>query len=57
MFNLKSFMKQCMRVWRLLKKPDKKEFTTISKVSAIGLGLVGAIGFVVALFMGFFGLS
>jgi protein transport protein SEC61 subunit gamma-like protein len=57
MFNLKSFTKQSMRVWRLLKKPSKKEFTTISKVSAIGLILVGLIGFIVALFMGFFGLS
>jgi len=57
MFNLKSFTKQCMRVWTLLKKPSKKEFITISKVSAIGLGLVGLMGFIVGLFMGFFGLS
>ena len=41
----KSFMKQCVRVWKLLKKPSKKEFSTISKVSAIGLGLVGVVGF------------
>ena len=46
-----------MRVWTLLKKPSKKEFITISKVSAIGLGLVGLMGFIVGLFMGFFGLS
>jgi len=57
MFNLKSFTKQCFRVWYLLKKPDKKEFTTIAKVSAIGLGLIGVIGFVVSLVMGYFGLS
>ncbi len=57
MFNLKSFSKQCLRVWYLLKKPDKKEFTTISKVSAIGLGLVGLIGFAIALVMEFFRLS
>ena len=57
MFNLKSFMKQSIRVWKLLKKPSREEFTTISKVSAIGLGLVGLIGFIVALAMGFFGLS
>ena len=36
-----------------MKKPDKKEFTTIAKVSAIGLGLIGLIGFVIALAMGF----
>jgi len=57
MFNLKSFTRQCLRVWYLLKKPDKTEFTTISKVSAIGLGLVGVIGFAISLVMGFFGLS
>jgi protein transport protein SEC61 subunit gamma and related proteins len=53
----KSFMKQCVRVWKLLKKPSKKEFSTISKVSAIGLGLVGVVGFAVSLVMGFLGLS
>ncbi len=57
MFNLKSFSRQCIRVWRLLKRPDKEEFIVISKVSAIGLGLVGLIGFLIALVMGFFGFS
>ena len=46
-----SFISQSLRVWKLLKKPDKQEFTTIAKVSAIGLLLVGAIGFAVALVM------
>jgi len=50
---LKSFVSQCNRVWHLLKKPNKKEFTTIAKVSAIGLGIVGAIGFVISMIMGF----
>ena len=36
-----------------MKKPDTKEFTTIAKVSAIGLGLIGLIGFIVALIMGY----
>ncbi len=40
-----------------MKKPDKQEFTTISKVSAIGLGLVGVIGFAINLAMSFFGLG
>jgi protein transport protein SEC61 subunit gamma-like protein len=57
MFNLKSFTKQCTRVWKLLRKPDKKEFTTVAKVSALGLGLVGLMGFIIALLMGFFGLK
>ena len=57
MFNLKSFTRQSLRVWRLLKKPDSQEFTTISKVSAIGLGLVGVIGFAISMLMGFLGLG
>ncbi len=57
MFNLKSFIKQSIRVWHLLKKPDKEEFATISKVSAIGLCLVGVIGFAINLVMTYFGLS
>jgi protein transport protein SEC61 subunit gamma and related proteins len=51
---LKSFMQQCLRVWHLLKKPDKEEFTTIAKVSAIGLGIVGALGFLIAMALVFF---
>ncbi|MEK6831107.1 MAG: protein translocase SEC61 complex subunit gamma [Nanoarchaeota archaeon] len=54
---LKSYINQGIRVWRLLKKPDYYEFTTISKVSAIGLGLIGVIGFVINLTMTYFGLS
>ena len=57
MINLKSFGKQCQRVWYLLKKPDKKEFTTIAKVSAAGLLLVGVIGFAISLLMTFFGIA
>jgi len=53
MFNLKSFVKQMIRVWHLLKKPSKQEWTTIAKVSAIGLGLIGLIGFIIALIMDF----
>jgi protein translocase SEC61 complex gamma subunit len=42
------------RVWHLLKKPSSLEFKTISKVSAIGLLIIGLVGFMVSLFMGFF---
>ncbi len=50
---LKSFIAQCIRVWHLLKKPDKEEYTTVAKVSAIGLGIVGAMGFLIGLLMAF----
>ncbi len=37
------------RVWRLLKKPTMAEFKMISKVSAIGLLVIGALGFAIAI--------
>ena len=39
---------QYVRVWQLLRKPTYQEFKTISKVSAVGVLLVGAIGFVIS---------
>ena len=42
------------RVWRLLKKPTMLEFKTVSKVSAIGLLIIGAIGCVISLGMNIF---
>jgi len=50
---LKSFTAQCVRVWHLLRKPTKEEFITVSKISAIGLGLIGVLGFVIAIVMNF----
>jgi protein translocase SEC61 complex gamma subunit len=41
------------RVWRLLKKPTMSEFKMISKVSLIGLLLIGAIGFAISVVMNF----
>lgn len=45
---VKSFIVQSTRVWHLLKKPTNEEFKTMAKVSAIGILLLGAIGFVIA---------
>jgi protein translocase SEC61 complex gamma subunit len=44
---LKSFFLQSKRVWHVLKKPTGVEFKTISKVSAIGILIFGAIGFLI----------
>ena len=41
------------RVWRLLKKPTMAEFKMISKVSAIGLLVIGALGFAISVIMNF----
>ncbi|MFA5259237.1 MAG: protein translocase SEC61 complex subunit gamma [Candidatus Pacearchaeota archaeon] len=49
--SLKSFVSQCVRVWHLLKRPTKTEFNSIAKVSAIGLALIGLMGFIIAAIM------
>lgn len=45
----KSFLIKCKRVWTALKKPSRKEFETIAKVSAIGIVLLGAVGFLISI--------
>ena len=47
MQRLKAFIMECQRVLRVTKKPDRQEFTTIVKVSAIGMAIIGVIGFAV----------
>lgn len=50
----KQFIKKCKRVWIALKKPSKKEFEMTAKVSAIGIVILGAIGFLIGLLMNLF---
>jgi protein transport protein SEC61 subunit gamma-like protein len=50
---LGSFFNQCVRVWHLLRKPSSDEFKAVAKISAIGLGLIGLLGFVITLVMNF----
>lgn len=44
-----SNLQQYKRVWRLLKRPTMQEFKMISKVSALGLLIIGAVGFLFSL--------
>ncbi len=46
---LKSFVIECIRVFKVTKKPDKMEFKTIVKVSGLGILFIGIIGFIVHL--------
>ena len=46
-----SFFLKCKRVWFSLKKPTKEEFTLTSKVSAIGIGILGVLGFAISVLM------
>jgi len=43
-----SFFSQSKRVWHVLRKPTVEEFKTISKISALGLLAIGAVGFIIA---------
>jgi protein transport protein SEC61 subunit gamma and related proteins len=44
---LKGFIIECRRVLAVTKKPDRMEFTTIVKVSGIGIIVIGLIGFLI----------
>jgi len=36
-----------MRVLRLARKPSREEFNMIAKISMAGIGIIGALGFVI----------
>ncbi len=46
---LKRFIKETVRVLRVTKKPNKQEYWTTVKVTGIGIGIIGALGFVIFL--------
>ena len=43
----KKFVKECVRVLKVTKKPSNMEFKTIVKVSALGMLIIGFMGFLV----------
>jgi protein transport protein SEC61 subunit gamma-like protein len=45
----KSFGVKCKRVWLALRKPTKEEYKMTAKISAIGIVLLGVIGFLISL--------
>jgi len=53
MKKIQEFFNQCVRVWRVTRKPDKEEIKLISKVSAIGIIVIGVIGFILSLIIEF----
>ena len=48
-WHAKRFWKECLRVLKVTKKPDKVEFQTITKVTGLGMLVIGAIGFLIYL--------
>jgi protein transport protein SEC61 subunit gamma-like protein len=51
--SLKSFVGKCKRVWMVLKKPTKEELIRIAQISALGILVIGFIGFIISIVMGF----
>ena len=45
---IKSFVMQSVRVWHILRKPSSLELKTVAKVSAVGILIIGALGFAVS---------
>tara|TARA_Y100000310_G_C20551714_1_gene748426 strand:- start:863 stop:1051 length:189 start_codon:yes stop_codon:yes gene_type:complete len=45
----KSFLLECKRVLKVTRKPTKDEFKTIVKVTALGMVVMGLIGFVIVM--------
>lgn len=50
----REFFAKSVRVWHVLRKPTSKEFKDISKISALGILLLGVIGFVISFIINFF---
>ncbi len=46
---MKTQYTECARVLRVTKKPDSEEFKTILKAAALGMAIIGLIGFVIAM--------
>ncbi|MDO5851792.1 MAG: protein translocase SEC61 complex subunit gamma [Methanobacteriaceae archaeon] len=47
--SINSFLKQCQRVLKVSKKPDKNEYKTVAKVTGIGIIIIGFVGFLITL--------
>jgi protein translocase SEC61 complex gamma subunit len=45
--NIKETLRNYKRVLQIARKPDKDEYKITSKICAIGLAIIGVIGFVI----------
>ena len=42
-------IKDCKRVLKVSRKPDKQEYLEFSKIVAIGIAFIGVVGFIIVL--------
>ncbi len=55
---IKGFLKNCMRVLKVTRRPTKEEYFSASKITGLGIVIIGLIGFAIFLifhFLGIFG--
>ena len=45
--SLKSFVRECVRVVKITKKPTKEEYKNIVKISGLGILVIGMLGFLI----------
>lgn len=43
------FIKMNQRVLRVSKRPDREEFVNVSKITGLGIIVIGVIGFIISL--------
>ena len=46
---IKRFLKETHRVLKITKKPNREEFKTTVKVTGLGAGVIGLLGFIIFL--------
>ncbi len=54
--SIDKFIKDSKRVLKVSRKPDKQEYFELAKISALGVLVVGVIGFVIVLLGSLIGL-
>jgi protein transport protein SEC61 subunit gamma-like protein len=47
MLNVKELLKNYKRVMQIARKPNREEFLSTGKICALGLALIGFVGFVI----------
>jgi len=46
---LKRFWKETIRVFRITRRPNKEEYLTATKVTGLGIAVIGPIGLIIFL--------
>jgi len=52
--SLKSFTLKSKRVWMIMRKPTRKEIEITSKISALGIIILGFFGFLISIIISYF---